>query len=83
MANATVTIHDIEFDVTYSATPLRPATSSSPSEGGEVEIESIGFNGIDFSDLLDQDIKDIVHSYVLANAADWAAEEKSTARMAA
>lgn len=82
MANATISIGGIGFDVTYTAAARRQATYFQPAEGGEIEIDTIEYNGIDFYGLLSESAVSTAKSKLLAiigDAAEREAEERACA----
>lgn len=82
MANATISIGGIGFDVTYTAATHRPATYFQPAEGGEIEIDTIEYNGMDFYGLLSESAVSTAKSKIRAivgDAADREAEERACA----
>lgn len=82
MANATISIGGIGFDVTYTAAARRPATYLQPAEGGEIEIDTIEYNGIDFYGLLSESAVETAKYKIRAivgDAAEREAEERACA----
>lgn len=82
MANATISIGGIGFDVTYTAATYRPATYFQPAEGGDIEIESIEYNGLDFSDVLsDIALIKVIEKVraIVGDASEREAEERACA----
>lgn len=82
MANATISIGGIGFDVTYTAAARRPATYFQPAEGGEIEIEAIEYNGLDFCDVLSDGAIATAREKIRAivgDAAEREAEERACA----
>ena len=82
MANAVITIGDVGFDVTYTAAARRPATYLQPAEGGEIEIYTIEYNGIDFYGLLsDSSVETAKYKIraIVGDAAEREAEERACA----
>ena len=82
MANATISIGGIGFDVTYTAAARRPATYFQPAEGGEIEIDTIEYNGMDFFDVLSDGAIATAQEKIRAivgDAADREAEERACA----
>lgn len=80
MANKTISLFGIDFDVTYSATKFHPATFDDPAYGGETEIESIRIGGFEIDDgVLSEATEARLKEEVANGAESWAAEERACA----
>lgn len=84
MFTTTVYIGDIELEVEFSATELKPAKlsgamcDSRPEEGGEVEIEEIRHNGVDISEIISEKSMTTVFQKCSEYAAEALADKRDS-----
>lgn len=69
---------EIELRVTYSMTPVVPATYWQPAEGGEIDIVSVTHNGKPFT-LTDAEEDALVEQAIARSVDDWADEQAAEA----
>jgi hypothetical protein len=69
---------EVELRVTYSMTPVVPATYWQPAEGGEIEIVSVKHEGREVT-LAPEEEDALLEQAIARSADDWADEQAAEA----